>query len=92
LPCPGKDYSWSFSRAPLFDSYAFHLRTQPNDKSEFADLRVTADEFATLIRQKFYVLHRESADFGRAMAPVLHPYITGKPHRRGGLSGLDAMS
>jgi hypothetical protein len=45
-----------------------------------------------LIRQQFYVLHRKSADFGRAMAPVPHPYITGKPHQCGGLSGLDAMS
>ena len=55
--------------------------TQLNDKPAFEDLRVTADEFATMIRRQFDVLYRESAESGRVMAIALHPYITGMPHR-----------
>ena len=61
--------------------------TQLNDKPAFEDLRVTADEFATMIRRQFDVLYRESADSGRVMALALHPYITGMPHR---IDALDA--
>ena len=61
--------------------------TQLNDKPAFEDLRVTADEFATMIRRQFDVLYRESADSARVMAIALHPYITGMPHR---IDALDA--
>jgi allantoinase len=61
--------------------------TQLNDKPAFEDLRVTADEFATMIRLQFDVLYRESADSARVMALALHPYITGMPHR---IDALDA--
>ena len=60
---------------------------QLNDTPAFEDLRVTADEFATMIRRQFDVLYREFANFGSAMALVLHPYITGMPHR---IDSLDA--
>ena len=61
--------------------------TQLNDTPAFEDLRVTADEFETMIRRQFYVLYREFANFGSVMALVLHPYITGMPHR---IDSLDA--
>lgn len=55
--------------------------TQLNDKPAFEDLRVSADEFTTMIRRQFDVLYRESEESGRVMALALHPYITGMPHR-----------
>jgi hypothetical protein len=40
-----------------------------------------------MIRRQFDVRYRESAVSGRVMAVVLHPYITGMPHR---IDALDA--
>lgn len=52
-----------------------------NDKQAIEAQHRTAEEFEALIRRQFDVLYREGASSGRVMAIVVHPYLTGVPHR-----------
>ncbi len=61
--------------------------TELNDKPASDKKNMTAEQFETMICRQFDVLWRESAESGRAMGLALHPYLTGIPHRIGGLEG-----
>ncbi|MES2535601.1 MAG: polysaccharide deacetylase family protein [Pseudomonadota bacterium] len=57
--------------------YAIEL----NDIPAFLDLKQSGEQFATMIRDTFDVLHEESAASARVMAISLHPFLIGHPHR-----------
>ena len=59
-----------------------------NDKQAIEAQHRTAEEFDALIRRQFDVLYREGASSGRVMAVVVHPYLTGVPHRIGALDAI----
>jgi peptidoglycan/xylan/chitin deacetylase (PgdA/CDA1 family) len=52
-----------------------------NDIPAFLDLKHSGEEFATMIRDTFDVLHEEGAASARVMAISLHPFLIGHPHR-----------
>ncbi len=52
-----------------------------NDLPAFLRANRTAEEFATMIKRQFDVLHREGVESGRVMCISLHPFLIGVPHR-----------
>jgi len=52
-----------------------------NDLPAFLRANRTAEEFATMIKRQFDVLHREGVESGRVMCIALHPFLIGVPHR-----------
>jgi peptidoglycan/xylan/chitin deacetylase (PgdA/CDA1 family) len=57
--------------------YAIEL----NDIPAFLDLKQSGEQFATMVRDTFDVLHEEGATNPRIMAISLHPFLIGHPHR-----------
>jgi len=58
-----------------------------NDKGAFERMGLSAAGFQDMICRQFDTLYREGEESGRVMAIALHPYLTGAPHRIGGLDG-----
>ena len=56
-----------------------------NDMAQVVSRYASVDDFEMTIRRTFDVLYREGAESARVMAICLHPYVTGVPHRIGGL-------
>jgi allantoinase len=56
-----------------------------NDMAQVVSRYASVDDFESTIRRTFDVLYREGAESARVMAICVHPYVTGVPHRIGGL-------
>lgn len=56
-----------------------------NDMAQVVSRYALIDDFEMMIRRTFDLLHREGAESARVMAICIHPYVTGVPHRIGGL-------
>lgn len=52
-----------------------------NDIPAFLDLKQSGEQFATMIRDTFDVLHEDAAGSARVMAISIHPFLIGHPHR-----------
>lgn len=52
-----------------------------NDIPAFLDLKQSGEQFATMIRDTFDVLHEDGAVSARVMAISIHPFLIGQPHR-----------
>jgi allantoinase len=72
-PYPMKVKKGSLTSLP----YAIEI----NDIPAFLDLKQSGEQFATMIRDTFDVLHEEGARNPRVMAISLHPFLIGHPHR-----------
>jgi peptidoglycan/xylan/chitin deacetylase (PgdA/CDA1 family) len=56
-----------------------------NDNAQIVSRYVSIDDFELMIKRTFDVLYREGAEAARVMSICLHPFISGVPHRVGGL-------
>lgn len=56
-----------------------------NDSPQLYYRDRSIDEFEQMIKRQFDVLYREGEESARVMAICLHPFVTGVPHRIGGL-------
>jgi allantoinase len=56
-----------------------------NDNAQILQRHASSDDFELMTRRTFDVLYREGEESARVMAICLHPFITGVPHRIGGL-------
>ena len=56
-----------------------------NDSPQLYYRDRSIDEFGQMIKRQFDVLYREGEESARVMAICLHPFVTGVPHRIGGL-------
>jgi peptidoglycan/xylan/chitin deacetylase (PgdA/CDA1 family) len=52
-----------------------------NDVSLFLGQQLSGPDFVALVKDQVEQLYEDSADSGRVMALVLHPFITGQPFR-----------
>ena len=63
---------------------------QTNDVPAYFEMKVSVPEFEAMLRRQFDTLYREGETIPRVMAIAIHPFVTGQPHRIGGLdSALD---
>jgi peptidoglycan/xylan/chitin deacetylase (PgdA/CDA1 family) len=56
-----------------------------NDNAQILQRHASSDDFELMIKRTFDVLYREGQESARVMAICLHPFLTGVPHRIGGL-------
>jgi peptidoglycan/xylan/chitin deacetylase (PgdA/CDA1 family) len=56
-----------------------------NDNAQILQRHASSDDFELMVKRTFDVLYREGQDSARVMAICLHPFLTGVPHRIGGL-------
>jgi allantoinase len=58
---------------------------QTNDVPAYFEMKASVPEFEAILRRQFDTLYREGDTIPRVMAIVVHPFVTGQPHRIGAL-------
>ncbi len=69
------------ARTLVYLPYSYEI----NDSPQLYYRDRSIEEFELMIKRQFDVLYREAEHSARVMAICLHPFITGVPHRIGGL-------
>jgi peptidoglycan/xylan/chitin deacetylase (PgdA/CDA1 family) len=75
-------YRMSVNGKPIvYLPYSYEI----NDNAQILQRHASSDDFELMIKRTFDVLYREGQESARVMAICLHPFLTGVPHRIGGL-------
>ena len=75
-------YRMSVNGKPIvYLPYSYEI----NDNAQILQRHASSDVFELMIKRTFDVLYREGQESARVMAICLHPFLTGVPHRIGGL-------